>query len=80
MYLKNNQKHTKKLLSDYYHFLKDNHVMSNIKVYDHSSGTYSYMYQDDYIKLKENNPLSSDNYIAYLFGPDGNLINYQFEY
>ncbi len=30
--------------------------------------------------LKENNPLSSDNYIAYLFGPDGNLKNYQFEY
>lgn len=30
--------------------------------------------------LKENNPLSLDNYIAYLFGPDGNLINYQFEY
>lgn len=30
--------------------------------------------------LKENNPLSLDNYVAYLFGPDGNLINYQFEY
>lgn len=30
--------------------------------------------------LKENKPLSLDNYIAYLFGPDGNLINYQFEY
>lgn len=29
---------------------------------------------------KENNPLSLDNYVAYLFGPDGNLINYQFEY
>lgn len=30
--------------------------------------------------LKENNPLSLDNYVAYLFGPDGNLINYQFEH
>lgn len=30
--------------------------------------------------LKENKPLSLENYIAYLFGPDGNLIKYQFEY
>ena len=30
--------------------------------------------------LKENKPLSLDNYISYLFGPDENLINYQFEY
>lgn len=30
--------------------------------------------------LKENKPLSLANYIAYLFGPDGNLVKYQFEY
>lgn len=67
-----------KLLSDYfyyyYHFLKDNHVMSNIKVYDHSSGTYSYMYQDDYIKLKENNPFPIDNY-TFIFNDEGALTN-----
>jgi len=30
--------------------------------------------------LKENKPLSKDNYLYYLFGPDSNLIKYQFEY
>lgn len=30
--------------------------------------------------LKENACLGKDNYMMYLFGPDKNLINYQFEY
>lgn len=30
--------------------------------------------------LKENQPLSENNYIAYLFGPDSKLVKYQFEY
>lgn len=30
--------------------------------------------------LKENKSLSLDNYLVYLFGPDSNLIKYQFEY
>ena len=30
--------------------------------------------------LKENEPLSKDNYLSYLFGPDTNLVKYQFEY
>lgn len=30
--------------------------------------------------LKENKPLSLDNYITYLFGPDSNLVKYKFEY
>lgn len=30
--------------------------------------------------LKSNDPLSEDNYMYYLFGPDVNLIEYQFEY
>lgn len=30
--------------------------------------------------LKENQPLSAENYIAYLFGPDSNLVKYKFEY
>ena len=30
--------------------------------------------------LKENQTLSFDNYLAHLFGPDHNLIRYQFEY
>lgn len=33
-----------------------------------------------YELLKENKPLSMDNYLKYLFGPDSNLIKYQFEY
>lgn len=30
--------------------------------------------------LKDDTPLSKDNYLSYLFGPDSNLIKYQFEY
>lgn len=30
--------------------------------------------------LKNNQPLSASNYIEYLFGPDNNLVKYQFEY
>lgn len=33
-----------------------------------------------YERLKDNKPLSKDNYLVYLFGPDSNLIKYQFEY
>ena len=29
--------------------------------------------------LKENQSLSANNYIEYLFGPDSNLMKYQFE-
>lgn len=67
-----------KLLSDYmyymYHFLRDNHVMSNIKVYDHLSGTYSYMYSDEYIKLKEGSLFPIDNY-SFIFNDEGALTN-----
>lgn len=67
-----------KLLSDYmyymYHYLRDNHVMSNIKVYDHISGSYSYMYSDEYIKLKDGNLFPIDNY-TFIFNDEGALTN-----